>query len=57
MKETDRRARWRNVCATKAEREAGWFQEIAPRHSTIAATGISSDAAIIDVGGGGFTAS
>jgi SAM-dependent methyltransferase len=53
MNETDRRAHWQNVYATKAEREVSWFQENpAPSLDLIAATGISSDAAIIDIGGG-----
>jgi len=53
MKETDRQAHWQNVYATKAEREVSWFQENpAPSLDLIAATGISSDAAIIDIGGG-----
>jgi 2-polyprenyl-3-methyl-5-hydroxy-6-metoxy-1,4-benzoquinol methylase len=50
---TDRRAHWENVYATKAEKEVSWFQEDpAPSLDFIAATGIRSDADIIDVGGG-----
>jgi SAM-dependent methyltransferase len=50
---TDRQTHWENVYATKAEREVSWFQENpAPSLDLIAATGIPSDAAIIDVGGG-----
>lgn len=53
MNETGRQAHWQNVYATKAEREVSWFQENpAPSLDLIAATGISSDAAIIDIGGG-----
>lgn len=50
---TDRHAHWQNVYATKAEKEVSWFQENpAPSLDLIAATGISTEAAIIDVGGG-----
>jgi SAM-dependent methyltransferase len=50
---TDRQAHWQNVYATKAEKEVSWFQENpAPSLDLIAATGIRSDADIIDVGGG-----
>jgi 2-polyprenyl-3-methyl-5-hydroxy-6-metoxy-1,4-benzoquinol methylase len=50
---TDRQAHWQNVYATKAEREVSWFQENpTPSLNLIAATGIGSDANIIDVGGG-----
>ena len=53
MNNTDRQTHWENVYATKAEREVSWFQENpAPSLDLIAATGILSDAAIIDVGGG-----
>jgi SAM-dependent methyltransferase len=53
MNEADRQAHWQNVYATKAEREVSWFQENpAPSLDLITATGISSDAAIIDIGGG-----
>jgi SAM-dependent methyltransferase len=53
MNNTDRQAHWQNVYATKAEKEVSWFQE-SPVSSLdlIAATGIRSDAGIIDVGGG-----
>ena len=53
MNNTDRQAHWQNVYATKAEKEVSWFQE-SPASSLdlIAATGIRSDAGIIDVGGG-----
>lgn len=53
MNNTDRQAHWQNVYATKAEKEVSWFQENpAPSLDLIAATGLSTDAAIIDVGGG-----
>jgi len=53
VNETGRQAHWQNVYATKAEREVSWLQENpAPSLDLIAATGISSDAAIIDIGGG-----
>jgi SAM-dependent methyltransferase len=53
MSNTDRQAHWQNVYATKSEKEVSWFQEKpAPSLDLIAATGISGDAAIIDVGGG-----
>jgi SAM-dependent methyltransferase len=53
VNETGRRAHWQNVYATKAESDVSWFQENpAPSLDLIAATGISSDAAMIDVGGG-----
>ena len=53
MNNTDRQAHWQNVYATKAEKEVSWFQENpAPSLDLIAAAGISTDAAIIDVGGG-----
>jgi SAM-dependent methyltransferase len=53
MNNTDRRDHWQNVYATKAEKEVSWFQEDpAPSLDLIAATGIRSDADIIDVGGG-----
>lgn len=53
MNNADREAHWQNVYATKAEKEVSWFQENpAPSLDLIAATGIRSDAAIIDVGGG-----
>jgi trans-aconitate methyltransferase len=53
VNQTERQAHWQNVYATKAEKEVSWFQENpAPSLDLIAATGISSDEAIIDVGGG-----
>jgi trans-aconitate methyltransferase len=53
MNHTDRQAHWENVYATKSEKEVSWFQENpAPSLDLIAASGISSDAPVIDVGGG-----
>ena len=53
MNDADRQAHWQNVYATKVEKEVSWFQENpAPSLDLIAATGISTDAAIIDVKGG-----
>ncbi|SDN72181.1 trans-aconitate 2-methyltransferase [Afipia sp. GAS231] len=53
MTETDRETHWQNVYATKSEKEVSWFQENpAPSLELIAATGLSHEAAIIDVGGG-----
>lgn len=52
MNETDRQSHWQNVYATKVEKEVSWFQEKpTPSLDMIAATGISTDARIIDVGG------
>jgi ISXO2-like transposase domain len=51
VNQTERQAHWQNVYATKAEKEVSWFQENpAPSLDLIAATGISTDEAIIDVG-------
>lgn len=53
MNETDRHSHWQNVYATKAEKEVSWFQENpTPSLEMIAATGIFTDAVVIDVGGG-----
>ncbi len=53
MNDTDRQAHWQNVYATKAEKEVSWFQENPTRSlDMIAATGISTDAGILDVVGG-----
>jgi SAM-dependent methyltransferase len=53
MNDLDRQAHWQSVYATKAEREVSWFQEDpAPSLDLIAEAGISTDARIIDVGGG-----
>lgn len=57
MNNIDRQAHWQNVYATKAEKEVSWFQKNpAPSLDLIAAAGISTDAAIIDVGGGASAA-
>jgi 2-polyprenyl-3-methyl-5-hydroxy-6-metoxy-1,4-benzoquinol methylase len=53
MSDMDRQAHWENVYTTKGEREVSWFQENpAPSLELIALTGLSEDAAIIDIGGG-----
>lgn len=53
MNDLDRQAHWQSVYATKAEREVSWFQEDpAPSLDLIAEGGISTEALIIDVGGG-----
>ncbi|HEU5017203.1 MAG TPA: class I SAM-dependent methyltransferase [Pseudolabrys sp.] len=50
---SERQAHWQNVYQTKGEREVSWFQET-PQVSLdlIHATGVNTDASIIDVGGG-----
>jgi trans-aconitate methyltransferase len=53
MSDTDRQAHWENVYTAKGEKEVSWFQENpAPSLELIALTGLSEDAAIIDIGGG-----
>jgi len=53
MSDTDRQAHWENVYTTKGEKEVSWFQENpAPSLDLIALTGLSEDAALIDIGGG-----
>ncbi len=53
MSDASRQAHWENVYTTKTEKEVSWFQENpAPSLELIAATGLSEDAAIIDIGGG-----
>jgi SAM-dependent methyltransferase len=53
MSDASRQAHWENVYTTKTEKEVSWFQENpAPSLDLIAATGLSEDAAIIDIGGG-----
>lgn len=48
-----RQAHWQNVYQTKGEREVSWFQEHpAISLDLIRATGVSTDASIIDIGGG-----
>ena|SRR5665213_69998 len=53
MSDASRQAHWENVYITKGEKEVSWFQENpAPSLELIALTGLSEDAAIIDIGGG-----
>src|SRR5258708_39342785 len=53
MNNSDRQAHWQNVYATKSEKQVSWYQENpAPSLDLIAATCITGDAAIIDIGGG-----
>jgi trans-aconitate methyltransferase len=53
MSDIGRQAHWENVYTTKGEKEVSWFQENpAPSLDLIALTGLSDDAAIIDIGGG-----
>ena len=53
MSDVSRKAHWEGVYTTKDEREVSWFQEIpAPSLELIAMTGLSADAAIIDIGAG-----
>ena len=53
MSDIDRQAHWENVYTTKGEKEVSWFQgNPAPSLDLIALTGLSEDAAIIDIGGG-----
>jgi SAM-dependent methyltransferase len=53
MSDAGRQAHWENVYTTKGEKEVSWFQENpAPSVELIALTGLSEDAAIIDIGGG-----
>jgi len=53
MSDASRQAHWENVYATKGEKEVSWFQENpAPSLELTALTGLSEDAAIIDIGGG-----
>ncbi|MGE3643604.1 MAG: trans-aconitate 2-methyltransferase [Beijerinckiaceae bacterium] len=50
---TERQAHWENVYSTKGEAEVSWFQETpAPSLELLALVGATSDAAIIDIGGG-----
>ena len=53
MSTPERQVHWQNVYQTKGEREVSWFQE-SPELSLdlIRATGVSTDASIIDIGGG-----
>jgi len=53
MSDTGRHAHWQNVYRTRGERDVSWFEE-SPQISLdlIRATGVGSDAAIVDIGGG-----
>ena len=53
MSDIARQAHWENVYAVKGEKEVSWFEEnLAPSLDLIALTGLSEDAAMIDIGGG-----
>lgn len=53
MSDIERQAHWEDVYTTRGEKEVSWFQENpAPSLDLIALTGLSEDAAIIDIGGG-----
>lgn len=53
MSDIARQAHWEDVYTTKGEKEVSWFQDNpAPSLDLIALTGLSEDAAIIDIGGG-----
>jgi SAM-dependent methyltransferase len=53
MNDVGKKAHWENVYATKGERDVSWYQESpAPSLDLIALAGLSSDASIIDIGGG-----
>ena len=53
MSDVSRQALWEKVYTTKSEKEVSWFQENpAPSLELIALTGLSEEAAIIDIGGG-----
>ena len=49
----ERQALWQNVYQTKGKRDVSWFQE-SPAISLdlVRATGVSTNASIIDIGGG-----
>jgi len=53
MSDTDRHSHWENVYRTKGDRDVSWFEE-SPRVSLelIRATGVKTNASIIDIGGG-----
>ena len=49
----DRRAHWENVYETKPQDGVSWYQERPePSMELLALTGVGSDAAIVDIGGG-----
>ena len=53
MNNIERQAHWETVYQTKGEHEVSWFEE-SPTISLelISATGVSTEASIIDIGGG-----
>ena len=53
MSNIETQAHWENVYQTKGEHEVSWFQE-SPTISLelIRATGVNTDASVIDIGGG-----
>jgi 2-polyprenyl-3-methyl-5-hydroxy-6-metoxy-1,4-benzoquinol methylase len=53
MNDASRKAHWENVYSTKGENEVSWFQESpAPSLELIELAKPTSDAAIVDIGGG-----
>src|SRR6266403_4355241 len=53
MNDASRKAHWENVYRTKSENEVSWFQESpAPSLELIELAKPTSDAAIVDIGGG-----
>jgi SAM-dependent methyltransferase len=53
MSDVSRKTHWERVYTTKGEREVSWFQENpAPSLELIGLAGLSTDASIIDIGGG-----
>ena len=53
MSDPTRKTHWENVYTAKGEKEVSWYQDSpAPSLDLIALTGVSRDAAIIDIGGG-----
>jgi len=53
MSDASRKAHWENVYSTKGENEVSWFQESpAPSLELIELAKPTSDAAIVDIGGG-----
>ena len=53
MSDVSRKTHWERVYTTKGEREVSWFQENpVPSLELIGLAGLSTDASIIDIGGG-----
>jgi SAM-dependent methyltransferase len=53
MTDSSRQAHWDNVYTSRGEKDVSWYQDRAtPSLELIALTGLSSDAEIIDIGGG-----